>query len=118
MATKKRQKKSDTERMNDALREKAGVSKDNEEVEELYLEGWEILNEFLDDVIADAEEKKAAAKQTGNEEALKNADEGETAVGELAEAFHGVYEALGEALGIDVIEEDGGSYEGDEDDEG
>lgn len=108
MATKKKakKKKSDTQKMNDVLREKAGVKADNDEVEETYLEGLEALDEFIDLVNADAEEKKAAAQEAGNEEAFKNADEGQTDVGELGEAFLEIYTALGELLGIETTDED------------
>ena len=112
--TRKKQKKTDTQKMNDALREKAGVTADNEEVEQTYLEGLEALNEFMDEAIADAEERAAAANESGNQEAIDAADEGETAVGELAEAFLEIYESLGELLGSEAIDEDGGDYEEDE----
>lgn len=105
---KKKQKKSDTQRMNDVLREKAGVTAEDEEVKNLYLEGLESLNEFMDEVIADAEERAAQAAENDNQEAVDAADEGETAVGELGEAFLEIYEALGEALGVETIDEDGG----------
>jgi len=106
MAKKQKRKKSDTQQMNDDLRAKAGVSADDQALEELYLRGLEDLNVFMDAIIADAAEKKAEAAANDNEEALKNADEGESDVGALGEAFLDIYEALGAALGIEVDDDD------------
>jgi hypothetical protein len=115
MATRKKQKKkSETQQMNDALRAKAGVSADDQELEELYLQGLEDLNEFVDFVIADAEEKAAQAAANDNPEALKNADEGETQVGEMGLAFLEIYTALGVALGIEVEDDEDGAAEDEE----
>lgn len=105
--TKKKTRKSNTETMNDALRQKAGVKSDTADLEQTYIEGLEVLDEFIDFVNADAEEKKAAAIEAGNKDALRNADEGQTQVGELGEAFLEIYTALGELLGIETIDEDG-----------
>ncbi len=108
MATKKRtKKKSETQKMNDTLRGKAGVRSDTADLEAAYIEGLEALDEFMDQILADAEEKKAAAIEAGNEDALVNADEGETNVAELGEAFLEIYTSLGELLGIEVMDEDG-----------
>ncbi len=107
MATRKKQKKkSDTQQMNDELRAKAGVSADDQELEKLFVEGLEDLNEFIDYVNEDAEQRAAEAKEAGNEEAFKNADEGQTRVGELGEAFLDIYSALGAALGIEIDDDD------------